>query len=163
MEDIKEYLRTGKRCLTPEMLNTLRAYDFVVYNGRQFRTKNLMEEMRGCEHCCRLLLRVCSLEARLEKYENPKPVVDLEIVLADFFETNYKRVSGRSYSRRTLFKEVKEFLDDEFEICLLNPSDVRYKRFNERLLKIVVKGTKGYELQRRIICRCKICRCNGCV
>ena len=47
MEDIKEYLRTGKRCLTPEMLNTLRAYDFVVYNGRQFRTKDLMEEMRG--------------------------------------------------------------------------------------------------------------------
>ena len=149
MEDIKEYLRTGKRCLTPEMLNTLRAYDFVVYNGRQFRTKNLMEEMRGCEHCCRLLLRVCSLEARLEKYENPKPVVDLEIVLADFFETNYKRVSGRSYSRRTLFKEVKEFLDDEFEICLLNPSDVRYKRFIREIVRDSGKGYKRLRIAKK--------------
>ena len=65
MEDIKEYLRTGKRVCTPEMLNTLRAYDFVVYNGRQFKTKDLMEEMRGCEHCCNQLLRVCSLEAQV--------------------------------------------------------------------------------------------------
>ena len=149
MEGIKEYLRTGKRCLTPEMLNTLRAYDFVVYNGRQFRTKNLMEEMRGCEHCCRLLLRVCSLEARLEKYENPKDVVDLEIVLGDFFETNYKRVSGRSYSRRTLFKEVKEFLDDEFEVCLLNPSDVRYKRFIREVVKERGKGYKRLSIAKK--------------
>ena len=131
------------------MLNTLRAYDFVVYNGRQFRTKDLMEEMRGCEHCCRLLLRVCSLEARLEKYENPKPVVDLEIVLADFFETNYKRVSGRSYSRRTLFKEVKEFLDDEFEVCLLNPSDVRYKRFIREVVKERGKGYKRLSIAKK--------------
>ena len=93
MEDIKEYLRTGKRCYTPEMLDILRAYDFVVYNGRRFSTKDLMEEMRGCEHCCRLLLRVCSLEALLEKYENPKPVVDLEVVLTYFLESNYRRTT----------------------------------------------------------------------
>ena len=43
-------------------------------------------------------------------------MVDLEVVLNDFFETNYKRVSGRLYSRRTLFKEVKEFLEDEFDM-----------------------------------------------
>ena len=150
MEDIKEYLRTGKRVCTPEMLNTLRAYDFVVYNGRQFRTKNLMEEMRGCEHCCRLLLRVCSLEARLEKYENPKPVVDLEIVLADFFETNYKRVSGRSYSRRTLFKEVKDFLEDEFEIYLLHPSDERYRDFVRNVVRDTGKGYKRLRIDKKV-------------
>ena len=149
MEDIKEYLRTGKRCLTPEMLNTLRAYDFVVYNGRRFSTKDLMEEFRGCEHCCRLLLRVCSLEARLKKYESPKPVVDLEIVLNDFFETNYKRVSGRSYSRRTLFKEVKVFLDNEFEVCLLNPSDERYKRFIREIVKDSGKGYKRLSIAKK--------------
>ena len=90
MEGIKEYLRTGKRCLTPEMLNILRTYDFVVFDGHKIETDRLLKEFRTCEHCCRLLMRVSALEARLEKYENPKKMVDLDAVLADFFENNYK-------------------------------------------------------------------------
>ena len=128
MEEIKEYLRTGKRCLTPEMLNILRAYDYILFEGNKIETDRLLKEFRTCEHCCRLLLRVSALEARLKKYENPKHLVDLDAVLADFFEKNYKRVSGRVYSRRKLFQEVKGFLDEEFGIYLLNASDVRYRR-----------------------------------
>ena len=142
MEEIKEYLQTGKRCLTPEMLNILRTYDFVVFDGHKIETDRLLKEFRTCEHCCRLLLRVSALEARLEKYENPKKMVDLDAVLADFFENNYKRVSGRVYSRRVLFSEVKAFLEEEFDICLLNASNEIYKRF---LCEIVQDTGRGYK------------------
>ena len=146
MEEIREYLRTGKRCLTPEMLNIFRTYDYILFDGNKIETRRLMEEFRTCDHCCRLLLRVSALEARLEKYESAKDVVDLDAVLVDFFEKNYKRVSGRVYSRRKLFQEVKEFLE-EYDIYLLNASDVRWRDFSVRvrLYKILGKGTSGYE------------------
>ena len=95
MEEIKEYLRTGKRRLTPEMLNILRTYDFILFDGHKIATDRLLKEFRTCEHCCRLLLRVSALEARLKKYESAKDVVDLDAVLAGFFENNYKRISCR--------------------------------------------------------------------
>ena len=135
MEEIREYLRTGKRCLTPNMLNILRTYDYILFEGNKIETDRLLKEFRTCEHCCRLLLRVSALEARLKKYENPKHLVDLDVVLTDFFENNYKRVSGRVYSRRKLFQELKAFLDKEFDICLLNASDVRYRMFIEKMVK----------------------------
>ena len=109
MEEIREYLRTGKRCLSPEILNILRTYDYILFDGHKIETRRLMEEFRTCDHCCRLLLRVSALETRLKKYENPKHLVDLDAVLAGFFENNYKRISCRMYSRRKLFQEVKEF------------------------------------------------------
>ena len=99
MEEIREYLRTGERLLTPEMLNILRAYDYILFDGYKIETDRLLKEFRTCDHCCRLLLRVSALEARLKKYENPKHLVDLDAVLVDFFEKSYKRVSGRIYSR----------------------------------------------------------------
>tara|TARA_A100001015_G_scaffold106546_1_gene118278 strand:- start:1543 stop:1995 length:453 start_codon:yes stop_codon:yes gene_type:complete len=148
MDDIKEYLRTGKRGLTPEMLDTLRAYDFVLYNGRRFSTKDLMEEMRGCEHCCRLLLRVCSLETLLEKYQNSKTVVDLDVVLRDFLEKKYTRTSARVYSRRVLFKEVQIFLEEKFEIHLLHPTDERYRRFIQEIVGDTRKGYKRLRIRK---------------
>ena len=149
MEEIKEYLRTGKRCLTPEMLNILRTYDFILFDGHKIETNRLLKEFRGCDHCCRLLLRVCALEARLKKYENPKHLVDLDAVLVDFFEKNYKRVSGRIYSRRVLFSEVKAFLDEKFDIYLLNASDVRYKRFLSEIVQDTGKGFKRLRIAKR--------------
>ena len=149
MEEIREYLRTGKRCLTPEMLNILRAYDYILFDGYKIETDRLLKEFRTCDHCCRLLLRVSALEARLKKYENPKHLVDLDAVLADFFEKNYKRVSGRVYSRRVLFSEVKEYLEEEFGICLLNASDVRYRRFIEKIVKEKSKGYKKFRIAKR--------------
>ena len=83
-----------------------------------------------------------ALEPRLKKYENPKHLVDLDVVLADFFEKNYKPISCRMYSRRKLFQEVKDFLDEEFGICLLNASNEIYKRF---LCEIVQDTGKGYK------------------
>ena len=83
-----------------------------------------------------------ALEARLKKYESAKDVVDLDVVLTDFFEKNYKRISCRMYSRRKLFQEVKEFLDEEFGICLLNASNEIYKRF---LCEIVQDTGRGYK------------------
>lgn len=149
MEGIKEYLRTGKRCLTPEMLNILRTYDFVVFDGHKIETDRLLKEFRTCEHCCRLLLRVSALEARLKKYESAKDVVDLDAVLADFFENNYKRVSGRVYSRRVLFQEVQVFLEEEFDICLLNALDVRWRGFIEKILNEKAKGYKKFRIAKR--------------
>ena len=149
MEEIKEYLRTGKRCLTPEMLNILRAYDYILFEGNKIETDRLLKEFRTCDHCCRLLLRVSALEARLKKYENPKHLVDLDAVLVDFFEKNYKRVSGRIYSRRVLFSEVKAFLDEKFDIYLLNASDVRYKRFLSEIVQDTGKGFKRLRIAKR--------------
>lgn len=149
MEGIKEYLRTGKRCLTPEMLNIFRTYDFIIFDGHKIKTDRLLKEFRTCEHCCRLLLRVSALEARLEKYENPKKMVDLDAVLADFFENNYKRVSCRMYSRRKLFQEVKDFLDEEFGICLLNASNEIYKRFLCEILQDTGRGYKRLRIAKR--------------
>ena len=107
-----------------------------------------MEEFRTCDHCCRLLLRVSALEARLEKYESAKDVVDLDAVLVDFFEKNYKRVSGRIYSRRKLFQEVKEFLE-EYDIYLLNASDVRWRGFIEKIVHDTGKGYKRLRIAKR--------------
>ena len=149
MEEIKEYLRTGKRCLTPEMLNILRTYDFVVFDGHKIETNRLLKEFRTCDHCCRLLLRVSALEARLKKYENPKHLVDLDAVLVDFFEKNYKRVSGRVYSRRVLFSEVKEYLEEEFDIYLLNALDVRWRGFIEKIVKDTGRGYKRLRIAKR--------------
>ena len=149
MEKIREYLRTGKRCLSPEILNIFRTYDYILFDGHKIETRRLMEEFRTCDHCCRLLLRVSALEARLEKYESAKDVVDLDAVLVDFFEKNYKRVSGRVYSRRVLFEEVKSFLEDEFDICLLNASDVRYRMFIEKMVKETGKGYKRLRIAKR--------------
>ena len=149
MEEIKEYLRTGKRCLTPEMLNILRAYDYILFDGYKIETDRLLKEFRTCDHCSQLLLRVCALEARLERYENPKHLVNLDAVLADFFEKNYKRVSGRVYSRRVLFSEVKAFLDEKFDIYLLNASDVRYKRFLSEIVQDTGKGFKRLRIAKR--------------
>jgi len=149
MEEIKEYLRTGKRLLTPNMLNILRTYDYILFDGNKIETQRLMEEFRTCEHCCRLLLCVSALEARLEKYESAKDVVDLDAVLVDFFEKNYKRVSGRVYSRRVLFSEVKEYLEEEFDICLLNASDVRWRGFVEKIVQDTGRGYKRLGIAKR--------------
>ena len=149
MEEIKKYLRTGERLLTPNMLNILRTYDFILFDGHKIETRRLMEEFSGCDHCSQLLLRVCALEARLERYENPKHLVNLDAVLADFFEKNYKRVSGRVYSRRVLFSEVKAFLDEKFDIYLLNASDVRYKRFLSEIVQDTGKGFKRLRIAKR--------------
>ena len=149
MEEIKKYLRTGERLLTPNMLNILRTYDYILFDGHKIETRRLMEEFRGCDHCCRLLLRVSALEARLKKYENPKHLVDLDAVLADFFEKNYKRVSGRIYSRRKLFQEVKEYLEEEFDLCLLNASDVRWRGFVEKIVKDTGRGYKRLRIAKR--------------
>jgi hypothetical protein len=149
MEEIKEYLRTGKRCLTPEMLSIFRTYDYILFDGHKIETRRLMEEFRTCDHCCRLLLHVSALEARLEKYESAKDVVDLDAVLVDFFEKNYKRVSGRVYSRRKLFQEVKEYLEEEFDLCLLNASDVRYKKFLSEIVQDTGKGFKRLRIAKR--------------
>ena len=149
MEEIREYLRTGKRCLTPEMLTIFRTYDYILFDGHKIETRRLMEEFRTCDHCCRLLLRVSALEARLEKYESAKDVVDLDAVLVDFFEKNYKRVSGRIYSRRVLFSEVKAFLDEAFDIYLLNASDVRYKKFLSEIVQDTGKGFKRLRIAKR--------------
>eukprot|EP00944_MAST-04C_sp_MAST-4C-sp1_P011618 g11618.t1 len=148
MEEIREYLRTGNRCLTPEMLNILRAYDYILFDGYKIETDRLLNEFRTCDHCCRLLLRVSALEARLKKYENPKHLVDLDAVLADFFEKNYKRVSGRVYSRRVLFQEVQAFLE-EYDIYLLNASDVRWRDFIEKIVKDTGKGYKRLRIAKR--------------
>ena len=144
-------MRTGKRCLTPEMLNILRTYDFILFDGHKIETNRLLKEFRTCEHCCRLLLRVSALEARLKKYENPKHLVDLDAVLAGFFENNYKRISCRMYSRRKLFQEVKEFLEEEFDICLLNASDERYKHFICDIVKDTGKGYKRLRIAKKDI------------
>ena len=148
MDEIKEYLRTGERLLTPNMLNILRTYDYILFDGHKIETRRLMEEFRTCDHCCRLLLRVSALEARLEKYESAKDVVDLDAVLVDFFEKNYKRVSGRIYSRRVLFSEVKEFLE-EYDIYLLNASDVRWRGFVEKIVQDTGKGYKKFRIAKR--------------
>ena len=149
MEEIKEYLRTRKRCLTPEMLNILRAYDYILFEGNKIETDRLLKEFRTCDHCCRLLLRVSALEARLKKYENPKHLVDLDAVLVDFFEKNYKRISCRMYSRRVLFSEVKEYLEEEFDIYLLNASDVRWRGFVEKNVHDTGKGYKCLRIAKR--------------
>ena len=149
MEEIREYLRTGERRLTPEMLNILRTYDFILFDGHKIETRRLMEEFRTCDHCCRLLLRVSALEARLERYESAKDVVDLNVVLVDFFEKNYKRVSGRVYSRRVLFQELKTFLEEEFEIYLLNALDVRWRGFIEKIVKDTGRGYKRLRIAKR--------------
>ena len=148
MEEIREYLRTGKRCLTPEMLSIFRTYDYILFDGNKIETRRLMEEFRTCDHCCRLLLHVSALEARLEKYESAKDVVDLDAVLVDFFEKNYKRVSGRVYSRRKLFQEVKEFLE-EYDIYLLNALDVRWRGFVEKIVQDTGKGYKRLRIAKR--------------
>ena len=148
MEEIREYLRTGERLLTPNMLNILRTYDYILFDGHKIETRRLMEEFRGCDHCCRLLLRVSALEARLKKYENPKHLVDVDAVLTGFFENNYKRISCRIYSRRKLFQEVKEFLE-EYDIYLLNASDVRWRDFIEKIVKDTGKGYKRLRIAKR--------------
>ena len=149
MEEIREYLRTGKRCLSPEILNILRTYDYILFDGHKIETRRLMEEFRTCDHCCRLLLRVSALETRLKKYKNPKHLVDLDAVLVDFFEKNYKRVSGRVYSRRKVFQELKKFLEKEFDIYLLNASDVRWRGFIEKIVKETGKGYKRLRIAKR--------------
>ena len=149
MEEIQEYLRTGKRCLSPEILNIFRTYDYILFDGHKIATRRLMEEFRTCEHCCRLLLRVSALEARLKKYENPKHLVDLDAVLVDFFEKNYKRVSGRVYSRRKVFQELKNLLEKEFDIYLLNASDVRWRGFIEKIVKETGKGYMRLRIAKR--------------
>ena len=149
MEEIREYLRTGERLLTPEMLNILRAYDYILFDGYKIETDRLLKEFRTCEHCSRLLLRVCALEARLKKYENPKHLVDVDAVLTGFFENNYKRISCRMYSRRKLFQEVKDFLDEEFGICLLNASNEIYKRFLCEIVQDTGKGFKRLRIAKR--------------
>ena len=39
------------------------------------------------------------------------------------------------YSRRKLFQEVQAFLEEEFNICLFNASDVRWRDFIEKIVK----------------------------
>ena len=131
------------------MLSIFRTYDYILFDGNKIETRRLMEEFRTCDHCCRLLLRVSALEARLEKYESAKDVVDLDAVLVDFFEKNYKRVSGRVYSRRVLFSEVKEYLEEEFDICLLNASDVRWRGFVEKIVQDTGRGYKRLRIAKR--------------
>ena len=85
----------------------------------------------------------------MKKYENPKHLVDLDVVLTDFFENNYKRVSGRVYSRRKLFQEVQIFLEEEFDFYLLNASDVRWRGFIEKIVKDTGRGYKRLRIAKR--------------
>jgi hypothetical protein len=43
MKEIREYLRRGKRCLTPEILNIFRTYDFVIFDGHKIETDRLIK------------------------------------------------------------------------------------------------------------------------
>jgi hypothetical protein len=116
MEEIREYLKTGKGCLTPEMFNVFRKYDSIVFDGRKIQNQRLMGEFRTCERCCRIL-RVSALEARSEKYENPgRPGRSFDWI---FFENNYNRISCRMYNRRVLFQEVQAFLEEKSDISLV--------------------------------------------
>ena len=73
----------------------------------------------------------------------------IDAVLADFFEKNYKRISCRMYSRRKLFQELKAFLEEEFDICLLNASDVKWRGFLEKIVKDTGKGYKRLRIAKR--------------
>ena len=150
MDDIKQYLSTGIRFHNPEMLNKLRSYDFVLYNGRMLQTKQLVHELVGCQDCSQLLLRVSFLEAKLRKYESPPPKVDLQVVLGDFFEKNYRKIPRRAYSRRSLFLEVQEFLNHEFGIQLLNATDARYRDFMRGIIQDTGEGYKRLRIEKKI-------------
>ena len=58
-------------------------------------------------------------------------------------------MSGRVYSRRKLFQEVKEYLEEEFDLCLLNASDVRWRDFVEKIVKEKSKGYKKFRIAKR--------------
>ena len=55
----------------------------------------------------------------------------------------------RVYSRRVLFSEVKEYLEEEFGICLLNASDVRWRGFVEKIVKDTGKGYKRLRIAKK--------------
>ena len=149
MDDIKQHLNTGQQYLTPASLQILQKYKYIDYHGQRYKTNELIQDMVSCHRCANYWLRVSALEARLEKYENPKTVVDLEVVLRDFFEKKYTRTSARVYSRRVLFKEVQIFLEEKFEIHLLHPTDERYRRFIREIVGDTGKGYKRLRIRKK--------------
>ena len=58
------------------------------------------------------------------------------------------------YSRRKLFQEVKEFLEEEFDICLLNASDERYKHFICDIVKDTGKEYKRLRISQERYLNC---------
>jgi hypothetical protein len=50
-----------------------------------------------------------------------------------------------------LFQEIKEYLEEEFDIYLLNASDVRWRAFVEKIVQDTGKGYKRLRIAKKDI------------
>jgi hypothetical protein len=94
-------------------LNRLSSFESVSFKVNGVEKRFLMSDIRrraqletSCSRCHELQLQVDALKAELGR-----PIeVPLEAVVRKFIDENYERTFDRSYSRRTLLKEIDDFL-----------------------------------------------------
>ena len=94
-------------------LNRLSGFESVSFKVNGVEKRFPMDEIRrrvametSCKNCLELQLQVDALKAQLKR-----PVeAPLQAVVRKFIDENYERTFERSYSRRTLLKEIDDFL-----------------------------------------------------
>ena len=94
-------------------LNRLGRFESVSFKVNGVEKRFAMDEIRrraametSCKNCLELQLEVDALKAQLKR-----PVeAPLQAVVRKYIDDNYERTFDRSYSRRTLLKEIDDFL-----------------------------------------------------
>ena len=146
MEEIKRLIQGEKLVLSKQALDLLVSYDNIVLEGVVYKSCELLQR-HCCPSCSSLLLENHAL--RLQLKEEAKP--PLNVVLREFFGTHYERTTKPGYSRTKLFHEVASFLRDTYHLQLLTPSDTRYKRFLNNVVKDKSKNYKKLKIRQKIL------------
>jgi hypothetical protein len=128
---IKDFILGNRHDLTQDEVALLKKHKSVTLNGIVYLTKDLLN--RACGSCCLLKQQVKALEIQLEGYKVPK-VEPVEVLMSNFFYTNYEPTRSRFYSRKALFNEVSNYMR-QYNIFILSPMDSRYREFLKHIVK----------------------------
>ena len=139
---IKDFILGKKNNLTQKEIAILKQHETVTLDGVVYLTKDLLH--RTCASCCLLKQEVKALQIQLERYNAPK-IEPIEVIMANFFNTNYEPTNSRGYSRKQLFNEISNYMR-LYNVYMLNPRNSLYRKF----LKDVVKDNSNNYLKLKI-------------
>jgi hypothetical protein len=130
----------------------LLGYDSITfhYQGKSytFDRKTIEEKAVGpskhCERCAGLQLELDSLKLHL-KEKPTKP--NLQVVLRDYIQHNYKRTYQRMYPRRKLFCDLNAFLT-KYDAHISHQSDELWKWVVNEVLEDKSKQKRFFKLRK---------------
>ena len=134
-------------------LNRLSGFESVSFKVNGVEKRFAMDEIRrraametSCKNCLELQMQVDALKAELGR----EPAEPLEAVVRKYIDDNYERTFDRSYSRRTLLKEIDDFLSKTYNRRVHKDSEL-WSYVIRECLGDRSKGFKKLQIRKRAV------------